>query len=232
MVIGVRILAGQGTSLFSKASRDLWVPWENSCLFKTSIHALGSIVEFSLLQDTWTHSGLHRKIFSSPKTSRPTLGYIEEFSLLQDTQIHSGLHRRIYLLHDTETHSGLHGRTVSSPRHPEPLWVTSKNFLFSKTPGHTLGYIEAFSLLQDTQIHSGLHRRIFSFPKPSYPLWVLLILMLSDTTASFAGSNWPWYHSFPFIVVAKHDLNCTSTIPYAFMVWCCMMCRDILNFVL
>ena len=52
LVIRVRIPAGQGTSIFSKTFRDLWVQWKNSFLFKTSTLALGYIEEFSLLHDT------------------------------------------------------------------------------------------------------------------------------------------------------------------------------------
>jgi hypothetical protein len=52
LVIEVRILAGQRDYFFSKTSGDLWVPWENSFLFKASISALDSIVKISLLQDT------------------------------------------------------------------------------------------------------------------------------------------------------------------------------------
>jgi len=153
-VIGVRTSAGQRTFIFSKTSRDLWAPWENSCLFYTSIHTLGSIVEFSLLQDTkthselnrriyllqdtQTHSGLHRRIYLFQDT-QPLSGLHRRIYLFQDTQTLSGLHRRIYLLQDAKTHSGLHRSIFSSSKRPDPLWVPSKYFVFPETSIPALG---------------------------------------------------------------------------------------------
>jgi len=159
-----------------------------------------------------------------------------------------GLGGEFFPIEDVYTRSGLYRGVFSSARHLDTLWVTSENFIFSKTRRSTLGYIKEFPPLQvtqtqpglhrsifsspDVQTHCGFHRRILFFSKHPYPLWVLLSLLLSDTLATFAGSKWPWYHFFPFIVAAKHDLNYTSTVPYTFMVWCCVKCRDILTFVL
>ena len=137
-VIGVRTSAGQRTFIFSKTSRDLWAPWENSCLFYTSIHTLGSIVEFSLLQDTKTHSELNRRIYLLQDTQTHS-GLHRRIYLFQDTQTLSGLHRRIYLLQDAKTHSGLHRSIFSSSKRPDPLWVPSKYFVFPETSIPALG---------------------------------------------------------------------------------------------